>query len=356
MATRAIVGQPPVEVYFGENTVLAQKAAQSAFDAVDDAEEAAETATTKAGEAAASAAAAADAVAKPIWTGKVNGWPDPFFRHFDLTSETFLSRDRWHQSVGPIGPGWTRVKNSHFDGFMLRRTAGYNQTTRSGPSIWLDEMGAVTGDTITLYMLVADPAAAGGTVFGQYQFSTDNDFTAVGGAVYMQNAAGTLAGVVADATPKWLRISVAVPATATRVQLIPFNTGGSTGFDLLAVWAFKGGVNAGPAWPVLDDAYPALLAAEATNPVPDLRAWMRAEAWTITSTITYNQYGRVASPLNIVWPDAATGVLTTTYNNQGDVASMSATWLKNGVTRTVAQPTITYVNGRPSVVPAITVS
>src|SRR5690606_37815 len=28
--------------------------------------------------------------------GKLNGWPDPFFRTFDLTSQEFFGRDRWY--------------------------------------------------------------------------------------------------------------------------------------------------------------------------------------------------------------------------------------------------------------------
>ena len=305
--------------------------------------------------AAASAAAAANTVAKPIWAGKLNGWPDPFFRAFDQTAATFLGRERWYQSFGPFGPGWTKVKNAVFDGFALRRTAGYNQTTRSGPTIWLDELGAVPGDTITLYVLVIDPAAAGGTVYCQYQFSQDSPFAAIGGPVLMQNAAGTLAGVVADATPKFMRAEAVVPADATRVQLIPYNFSGATGFDLIAVWAFKGGIATGPAWPTLPDNYFGLRDAEIINPTPDLRAWLRAEAYTVTSTITYNAFGRPVSPLNIVWPDGKTGVLTITYNTDGTVASLSATYA-GAPARTVSQPTITYARGVPTNVPAITVS
>ena len=41
--------------------------------------------------------------------GKLNFWPDPFFRRFDLTSETFLGRDRWWTSVsGSVFTGWYR--------------------------------------------------------------------------------------------------------------------------------------------------------------------------------------------------------------------------------------------------------
>lgn len=323
-------------------------------------------ASTKADEASASAAAAANTVSKPIWAGKVNGWPDTFFRRFDLTTQTFLGRDRWYQSTGLIGPGWTRVPNSLFDGYALRRTPGYYDTTLSGPSIWLDEIGAVPGDTVTAYLLISDPAADGGTVYAKHQFSRDSDFSAVGGAVLMTNAAGSAGGIVADAAPKWLRASAVVPDEAKRMQLIPYNLTGLTGFDLLAVWAFRGTPEKGPLWPSLEDSYFGLRAAEQeallaqrltelADPTNNLRNWMRSEAYTITSTIT-RRNGLVVTPVNIVWPDGATGVLTIVYNISGTVASMSATHVKGGVTRTVSQPTITYVNDVASVIPAITVS
>ena len=87
-----------------------------------------------------------------------------------------------------------------------------------------------------------------------------------------------------------------------------------------------------------------------------LRSWLRAEAFTVTSAITRNQFGRPVSPLNIVWPDAATGVLTLVYNTDGAVASMSATHIMGSVVRTVVQPTITYSSGDASVIPAIIVN
>lgn len=298
---------------------------------------------------------------KPIWTGKLNGWPDTFFRRFDLTSQTFLGKDRWYQATGVIGDGWSRVKGSLFDGYVLRRGAGYNTTSKSGPSIWLDEINVAEGESVTAYLLIADPAAAGGTVYSQYFFSTDSDFTSVGGLALMTNLAGTTAGIVANATPKWLRITATRPVGATRLNLTPYNTAGATGFDVLACWAFKGAAADGPAWPVIEGSYTSLRDAEiatymaANSITQSLKDWMRSEAYTITSTLTYNALGRVVSPVNIVWPDGGTGVLTLVYNVDGTVASLSATYVNGAVTKTVAQPTITYAQGLPSVIPAITV-
>lgn len=116
----------------------------------------------------------------------------------------------------------------------------------------------------------------------------------------------------------------------------------------------------GLAQPYVDDAEAAAAAAaasaaEISSPVPDLRAWLRAEAYTVTSTIAYNALGRPVSPLNIVWPDGKTGVLTITYNLDGTVSALSATYAGTPA-RTVAQPTITYSGGVPTDIPAITVS
>ncbi|MDH6185473.1 SGNH/GDSL hydrolase family protein [Polaromonas sp. CG_23.6] len=200
----------------------------------------------------------AAAVQKPAWSGKVNGWPDPFFRKLSLTSQKFLGRDRWYQSNTGAGmdfAGWTHVNNSIFDGKALRRVDGYNNTSYSGPYLWLDEIGALPGDTVTAYVLIT--GASGGTTYSAYQFTTDSESVNAGAGGSMLNSTGGN-NITPGATPQWLRISIVVPATATRLRLYPYNLSGSTGFDLLACWAFKGDSNAGPSWPTLTDNYFAL--------------------------------------------------------------------------------------------------
>jgi len=86
-----------------------------------------------------------------------------------------------------------------------------------------------------------------------------------------------------------------------------------------------------------------------------LRAWMRSESYTVTSTITYRPDGRPVSPLNIVWPNGATGTLSLTYNTDGTVSELTATHVLNGLSTTIKQPAITYTNGLPSQIPAITI-
>lgn len=84
-----------------------------------------------------------------------------------------------------------------------------------------------------------------------------------------------------------------------------------------------------------------------------LRGWMRSESFTITSTVTYGSNGRPVSPLNIVWPNGATGALSITYNADGTVSEMTATHILDGLSTTVKQPAITYANGVATKIPAI---
>ena len=195
----------------------------------------------------------AQAVLKPSWTGKKNGWLDPFFRNHDYLSHSFAGRDRWWQSGVLTGTpvGWTKVSSAVFNAFALRRTAGYNQTTYSGPAIWLDEIDVVAGDTITAYVLIT--GSGGGTVYSAYKFVTaaDVDVTA---ASTMQTALG-VNNITASATPQFLRVSVTVPATAAKMVIYPYNLSGSTDFDLVSCWVFKGGVTEGPDYPTLDDSF-----------------------------------------------------------------------------------------------------
>lgn len=196
-----------------------------------------------------------EAVTKPSWAGKKNAWPDPFFRRFDLTSETFLGKDRWWWNGVGAGAfaGWSRVANSLFNGYALRRADGYNQTSFSGPSIWLSEIDAAAGDTVTAYVLIS--GAAGGAVYSAYRFAaaTGEDLVSIElGSMLSKSGANN---IVASADPQWLRVSKVVPAGAERLHLYPYNVSGTTGFDVLAVWAFKGDAASGPSWPSLEDSY-----------------------------------------------------------------------------------------------------
>lgn len=241
-----ILNGTPVPVYLGENTANASASASRA-------EAAAATA-----EAAASAAEDyVTAATKAV--GRRNGWPDPFFRRIAPPENVFLGRDRWYgnNSAGEGFGGWTRVKGSLFDGNVLRRTGGYNNTSLSGPMLYLDEIDAAPGDTITAYVLVV---GSGDRVYGGFRW-----LNAAGAEIsngLMLNAAGNTNGVISSATPQWLRISVVVPANGDRIALWPYCLDGATGFDLVACWAFKGGTSDGPDWPSVDDSFNAIREAE----------------------------------------------------------------------------------------------
>jgi hypothetical protein len=201
--------------------------------------------------------AVAAQIKQPLSTGKRSGWPDPFFRRFDLTSQLFQERDRWWSAPGAAVfafTGWSRVPNPVYDGFALRKT--YNpQQVNAGPVLWLDEIGAQAGDIITVYSLWANGAGAP-TVAQSAIFDNGNDGGSVGAAIPSTNAAGQ-SNIVAGATAQWLRISAVVPAGAARLALYPsvLGTDASKSADMVALWAFKGAPATGPEAPTLGESY-----------------------------------------------------------------------------------------------------
>lgn len=175
--------------------------------------------------------------------GIKNGWPDPFFRKFDLTSETLLGRDRWYWNNVGAGAfvGWSRVTNAVFDGYALRRAADIGVTPLNGPSVMLDEIGAVAGDTITVYALFT---GSGAVVSFPAKFNNGSQLDVP------SNVSGG-STITASTTPQWLRYQVVVPSGAVSLDTYPYtNTAGQT-FDLVSLWAFKGTATRGPSWPTL---------------------------------------------------------------------------------------------------------
>jgi len=182
--------------------------------------------------------------------GKYNGWPDPFFRRFDLTTETVHSRDRWWTSVsGSVFNGWTRVAGTKFNGNALRRTADQGSTPLNGPAIWLDEIGATTGDTVTIYGLFT---GAGAVARMPARFDTGVDRGYVGAQIEPASLAGATT-VTTTSTPQWLRVVATVPATAQRLTIYPYTTTAAQTFDFIACWAVKGAAVECPDWPTLNE-------------------------------------------------------------------------------------------------------
>jgi lysophospholipase L1-like esterase len=275
----------------------------------------------------------ADAVLKPTWTGRRNGWPDPFFRKFGLTSQTFLGRDRWYWNGTGAGElaGWSRVSNPVFDGYALRRAAGLGTAPLNGPVIHLDEIGAVEGDTITVYALFVGDGAG---VLAPGRFDTGTDNANLGVQLNPISVLGNT-WVDASATPQWLRHVQTVPAGATRFKIYAYtNTAGET-FDLVAMWAFKGAASAGPDWPIgAEEAYyrtrdDELLAALATEIVlpPTFYVTEGREL-----SIYFDNITPAADARDFAWEVTATGIAPSvqqaerwTYVSAGSVFTTSIT-------------------------------
>lgn len=192
--------------------------------------------------------ASADSTKKPAWAGKINGWPDTFFRSFDLSSVVFLGRNRWRVSSGSVFGSYSRVPNPVFDGFALRRLAGAGNSPLNGPLIYLDEIGAVAGDTITIYgLFVGDGAAV-----SLYAFFRNASDVGVGSQMTGESSTGG-STVTVSGTPQWHRLQAIVPSGADRIWIYPVTFTANKGFDLVALWAFRGNASAGPDWPTLFD-------------------------------------------------------------------------------------------------------
>lgn len=179
---------------------------------------------------------------RPSWAGRYNGWPDPFFRRFDLSSQNFLGRDRWYWNAAGAGAfaGWSRVANATFDGYALRRAADLGTVPLNGPVIWLDEIGATEGDTVTVYgLFVGDGAVIRMPV--RFDNGTDN------GPVGVQ-INPTPIEFTASVTPTAHKHAVTVPSGAKRLTTYPYTSTAGKTFDLVAMWAFKGA--SGPDWPI----------------------------------------------------------------------------------------------------------
>lgn len=181
--------------------------------------------------------------------GKLNFWPDPFFRRFDLTSEMFLGRDRWWTSVsGSVFTGWSRVANTVFDGYALRRAANQNTTPFNNLALWLDEIGATAGDTVTVYALFV--GESGVDIRMPARFDTCSDRSYVGSQLNPVNATGGT-NLTGSSTPQWLKITTTVPATAQRLTIYPYTPTAGKTFDVVAVWGGKGSNITD--WPMDDD-------------------------------------------------------------------------------------------------------
>ena len=186
---------------------------------------------------------AADAVLKPKWAGKINGWLDPFFRHCAVAAN-FYGKSRWFDNGAPASAAsMTLVNNPVFNGKALRKA---NNGNLFGPKIYLSDMGASPGDTVTIRMLVVAGALGGSASLYVRPHNSGNVATGT-------QVNGTL-GVVTGSTPQLLTAEVVTPAGTDFIWVYPV-AGAASGqdVDIVALWAFKGAASTGPVWPAFGE-------------------------------------------------------------------------------------------------------
>lgn len=163
---------------------------------------------------------------------QLNGWFDPSFKTIDMSAKSYFGRERFWNSYA----GWSKIKNTFFDGFALRRADGYNQTTFGGFTTYLDELGLTTGDELTAYVLCVGNASI---VYSGIRFHDASD-AVIGTTQLMTNEAGADNLVTSLTVPKWLRKTLTIPANAVKLVVYPYNFSGSVGFDVLSFWVAAG--------------------------------------------------------------------------------------------------------------------
>ncbi len=171
--------------------------------------------------------------------GKLNIFPDPFFRDLELPSKTFMGRERWW---GDTSVKWSAVANPEYDGKALRNTNIGGNDNLGGPVIWLDESDIQPGDVITARYLVT---GSGGTFVSAFRFR-DQGGNWVGNQI--NGDSRDLSSTIQVST-----LQATVPAGAVSLAAFPFLTSGSTGHyaDILAFWGYPGVVAEGPEVPSL---------------------------------------------------------------------------------------------------------
>lgn len=289
-----------------------------------------------------------EAIQKPIWSGRKSGWPDPFFRRSSV-GVNFGKKYRWG-TISGTGFSWSLVDNPVFEGKALRRTLA-GTSNLSGPEINLADLGAVAGDTITIRALFVGTGAVVNSAVRAV-----NGRTPIGSQTAMLSDAGA-GTVTSSSTPQRMTVTFATPANTTGVVVHPFSNTASPDFSMVALWAYKGTADQGPAWPSLtEDEFQNLRIAdlEARDFVPTdkgldylLNTASKITAAATTTPLVVASPGVSANAALIVSPFVGWGEMLTpagiSFNairiariNRG---SSAAKWRKlNVVVRTGANP------------------
>ncbi|ALJ14137.1 hypothetical protein [Sphingopyxis macrogoltabida] len=260
MATRAIVGQPPVEVYFGENTVLARKAADDA---------------------------AAEVVRAQAWAeGTEPGGPGTY-----SAKEGAELSEAWATGTEPGGPG-TKSAQQIVDeidaGTMLRQAES-------------PEAGLLITNGGEAFAVVSDPEA-GGAIYRNTPSSNLYNTAAKVTGYYIQSSTGALSPNVSAA------VSADIPCSPGDQFTI------STNGNRQAEVAFYTGPNAtGPILPVNTTLDPKTVTAPATAAFMKLTvafpgkpepSQIMVNAGAVA--LPYEPFGSTAELVS-VWPPSSAG-------------------------------------------------
>ncbi|KKC24682.1 hypothetical protein [Sphingomonas sp. SRS2] len=197
------------------------------------------------------AESAATALTDPLnadltaWRGKVNGWPDPYFRWLPIGTGLFNERLAWWEGNG-LGnyTVLSYVANSRYHGRALRKSG----TSSVGPRIWLDDMGWQAGDTISVSALCKEGAISGSTARLLGRFYTA-DGSPLGSQIQGVDDAASNSPLAMTATPQRITVTGTIPADAGFLWIIPATGVSGKDFDMVALWAAKASFAGSPKTP-----------------------------------------------------------------------------------------------------------
>lgn len=185
------------------------------------------------------AVVAADSVLSAVpRVGKRNAWLDPFFRYLAPGSE-FGGRPRYWGGTATL----SLIDNPVFDGGAIRRAVS-GTANLAGPVIYLDDIDAAPGDTITVRALITGNGAsancaararnsAGASIDTQKSFKTD---------------AGS-ASSVTSATPMRMTAEFVIPEGTASISIYHYSSSADPEINMVALWGYKGAAANGPNWP-----------------------------------------------------------------------------------------------------------
>jgi lysophospholipase L1-like esterase len=281
----------------------------------------------------------ADAIAKSDYYGKLNIFPDSFFREVALPSKQYLGRKRWW---GDTSVTWAAIDNPLYDGKALRNSNVGGASNLGGPVIWLDESDLVAGDTMTLRYLVT---GSGGNFNAAARFMDING-NWVGGQITGSAVSPT------NSTPKVSTLTTTVPAGATRLALFPFVSSGYA--DVLALWGYPGAADTGPEVPNITGSMGALQASvavltEQLDSTADKADYMLTssteinyDSLTITAAVTgpgstprdyeFCGWGQTFTPQGISFNAIRTPLMTQTRTIDASIWSDIVVFVRTGST------------------------